>query len=119
MRPDAELMFFVPLLVLLAAVIGIELLRWPAVALVPAVAVLVLSQAFVALTGVTAVLAALGFAVVAAGLYMPVRPGLVLIPTVVLGLWARPGYCCGHWVSRIRCSRVMSRRCRCREPSVR
>ncbi|MCE7006638.1 DUF3488 and transglutaminase-like domain-containing protein [Kibdelosporangium philippinense] len=85
-RPDAELMFFVPLLVLLAAVIGIELLRWPAVALVPAVAVLVLSQAFVALTGVTAVLAALGFAVVAAGLYMPVRPGLVLIPTVVLGL---------------------------------
>ncbi|SMD24554.1 transglutaminase family protein [Kibdelosporangium aridum] len=85
-RPDAELMLFVPLLVLLAAVIGIELLRWPAAALLPSIAVVVLSQAFVALSGMTAVLAALGFAVVAAGLYMPVRPGLVLIPTVVLGL---------------------------------
>ncbi|NRN67402.1 Transglutaminase [Kibdelosporangium sp. 4NS15] len=85
-RPDAELMVFVPILVLLAAVLGLELLRWPALALLPSIAVLVLSQTFVALSGTTAVLAALGFAVVAAGLYMPVRPGLILVPTVVLGL---------------------------------
>nr|WP_052478861.1 transglutaminase domain-containing protein [Kibdelosporangium sp. MJ126-NF4]CEL20988.1 FIG001454: Transglutaminase-like enzymes, putative cysteine proteases [Kibdelosporangium sp. MJ126-NF4]CTQ95498.1 FIG001454: Transglutaminase-like enzymes, putative cysteine proteases [Kibdelosporangium sp. MJ126-NF4] len=85
-RPDAESLLFVPLLVLLAAVLGIELLRWPATALLPSVAVLVVSQAFVALSGTMAVLAALGFAVVAAGLYIPARPGLVLVPTAVLGV---------------------------------
>ncbi|ONI81253.1 hypothetical protein ALI144C_22260 [Actinosynnema sp. ALI-1.44] len=85
-RPDAEAMLFVPLLVLLAAVIGIELLRWPATALLPSLAVLVVSQAFVALSGTMAVVAALGFAVVAAGLYIPGRPGLMLVPTVVLGV---------------------------------
>jgi transglutaminase-like putative cysteine protease len=68
-RPDAELLLFVPLAVLAAAVLGVELLarsRWPLVALLPGLAVLGLSQAYVALTGLTAMLAAFGFAVVAA-----------------------------------------------------
>ncbi|MBE1468322.1 transglutaminaseTgpA domain-containing protein [Kibdelosporangium phytohabitans] len=85
-RPGAEAMLFVPLLVLLAAVIGIELLRWPATALLPGIAVLVVSQAFAAVSGTMAVVAALGFAVVAAGLYIPRWPGLMLVPTVVLGV---------------------------------
>ena len=68
-RPDAELVLFVPLAALAAAVLAVELLvrlRWPLVALLPGVAVLGLSQAYVALTGLTAVLAGFGFAVLAA-----------------------------------------------------
>lgn len=68
-RADAELLLFVPLAALVAAVLAVELLtrlRWPLVALLPGLAVLGLSQAYVALTGLTAMLAAFGFAVVAA-----------------------------------------------------
>jgi transglutaminase-like putative cysteine protease len=65
-RPDPELMLFVPLTALAAAVLGLELLRWPLVALLPGLAVVALSQAYVALTGPTAMLSAFGFAVVAA-----------------------------------------------------
>jgi transglutaminase-like putative cysteine protease len=64
-RSDPELMLFVPLATLAAAVLALELLRWPLVALLPGVAVVVLAQAYVALTGLTAMLAAFGFAVVA------------------------------------------------------
>ena len=68
-RSDPELLAFVPLAALAAAVLGVELLvrlRWPLVALVPGLAVVGLSQAYVALTGLTAMLAAFGFAVLAA-----------------------------------------------------
>ncbi|MFI7676897.1 transglutaminaseTgpA domain-containing protein [Actinophytocola sp. NPDC049390] len=64
-RPDPELMLFVPLAALVAATLGLELLRWPLLALLPGVAMVVLSQAYVSLTGLTAVLAAFAFAVVA------------------------------------------------------
>ena len=67
-RPDPELMLFVPLAALAAAVLGMELLRWPLVALLPGLAVLALSQAYVALNGITAVVAAFVFAALAATL---------------------------------------------------
>ncbi len=65
-RPEPELMLFVPLAVLVAAVIGVELLRVPLLALVPGLALLVLSQSYEALRGPVAIVAALGFVVVAA-----------------------------------------------------
>jgi hypothetical protein len=68
-RPDAELLLFVPMLVLLTAMVGIELLRWPAVAALPSLALLLLSQAFVAVSGTVATLVALAYAVAVAGLF--------------------------------------------------
>jgi transglutaminase-like putative cysteine protease len=68
-RPDPELLLFVPVAVLFAGVLGIELLRWPAVAVLPSIAVLGLSQAFVALSGPAAAVAALGYAALVAGLF--------------------------------------------------
>lgn len=65
-RPTPDLLLFVPLAALVAATLALELARWPLVALLPGVAVLCLSQAYVALTGWTAVLVAFGFAVPAA-----------------------------------------------------
>jgi protein-glutamine gamma-glutamyltransferase len=68
-RPDPELVLFVPLAVLAAAVSGMELLirvRRPLVAVLPGLAVLALSQAYVALTGVTAMIAAFVFCLLAA-----------------------------------------------------
>ncbi|WP_020666167.1 transglutaminaseTgpA domain-containing protein [Amycolatopsis nigrescens] len=96
-RPDAELLLFVPLAVLLAAVLGIESLRWPAVAVLPALAVLGLSQAYVALSGTVATVVALGYAAVVAALFTTSRPGavrpawrgtaaLLLVPTTLLGV---------------------------------
>ncbi|MEU4765232.1 transglutaminase domain-containing protein [Actinosynnema sp. NPDC023794] len=64
-RPEPEVVVFVPLLVLAAAVFGVELLlrlRAPLVSLVPALGVVVLSQAYAAAGGVAAILAALAFA---------------------------------------------------------
>ena len=64
-RPEPEVVVFVPLLVLAAGVFGVELLsrlRAPLVSLVPALGVVVLSQAYAAVGGATAVLAALVFA---------------------------------------------------------
>lgn len=75
-RSDPELLLFVPLAVLVAAVLGVELrlrLRWPLVSLLPALAVLVLSQAYVALTGVGALAAGLGFALLAGVLLISAR----------------------------------------------
>ncbi|ANN19484.1 transglutaminase [Amycolatopsis orientalis] len=64
-RPVPEQLLFVPLSVLLAVVLGLELflrLKKPLVALVPSLLVAGLAQAYQALTGVTAVAAALGYA---------------------------------------------------------
>jgi transglutaminase-like putative cysteine protease len=72
-RPDASLLLFVPLAVLFAAVLGVELLRWPAASLVPGLALLGLSQAYVASSGPLATVAGLGFAAIAAGLFMVSR----------------------------------------------
>lgn len=68
-RPDPELVTFVPALVLLAAVLGVEWLRRgaaPLLALVPAVAVLLIGQLYRATTGAVAIGLALGFGVAAA-----------------------------------------------------
>ncbi|ONI90972.1 hypothetical protein ALI22I_10735 [Saccharothrix sp. ALI-22-I] len=64
-RPEPEVVVFVPLLVLAAAVFGVELLlrlRAPLVSLLPALGVVVLSQAYAAAGGVSAILAAVAFA---------------------------------------------------------
>ncbi|MFD8499960.1 transglutaminase domain-containing protein [Amycolatopsis sp. NPDC059657] len=84
MRPD--LMVFVPLAVVLACVLGVELLHWvraPLVALLPSLAVAGLSQAYSALTGPVAVAAALGFAVVAGALIWTGRRMVLLLPAVL------------------------------------
>ncbi|TVT21535.1 transglutaminase, partial [Amycolatopsis rhizosphaerae] len=63
-RPDAEQVLFVPLAVLLAVALGLEILlrlRKPLPALLPSLAVAGLAQAYQALTGVTAMLAALAY----------------------------------------------------------
>ncbi|MGH3763133.1 transglutaminaseTgpA domain-containing protein, partial [Actinophytocola sp.] len=98
-RPDAELLLFVPLVVLGAAVLGVELLtrlRRPLVAVLPGLAVLVLSQAYVSLTGITAIAAGLGFALVTGALLVTTRlpddkpatrrsavTALMVVPTLV------------------------------------
>ncbi|UQS24701.1 DUF3488 and transglutaminase-like domain-containing protein [Amycolatopsis thermalba] len=66
-RPEPAVLLFVPLLTLLAAVLGAELLRLsrPLVALVPSLAVVVLSQFYAAASGWGAVAAALAYAVAA------------------------------------------------------
>jgi hypothetical protein len=69
-HPDTELLLFVPMLVLLTAMLGFELLRWPAVAVLPSVVLLVLSQAFIAVSGTVATLVALAYAVAVAGLFV-------------------------------------------------
>jgi protein-glutamine gamma-glutamyltransferase len=97
-RPDAELLLFVPLAVLAAAVLGIELLdrlRRPLVSLIPAVVVLGLSQTYGALTGPSATVAGLAFAGLAAALLITTpRPAdqgpsmprpVVALATVLLG----------------------------------
>lgn len=99
-RADAELLLFVPLAALAATTIAVELAaRRPLTALLPGLAVLGVSQAYVALTGLTAMLAAFGFAVVAAVLLVtgdreetvqrtrrPVVAVLLVAPTVLLSV---------------------------------
>jgi hypothetical protein len=101
-RSDPELLLFVPLAAVAATTLAVELLarlRWPLVALLPGLAVLGLSQAYVALTGLTAMLAAFGFAVVAAVLLAssdkgetvtrtrrPVVALLMVVPALILGV---------------------------------
>lgn len=89
-RPDPELLLFVPLAVLLASVLGMELLRRPAVALVPGLLVAGLSQAYVALSGAVATAVGLAFVVVAGALLMLTRRHgsrpVLLIPTAVLAV---------------------------------
>lgn len=75
-RADPQLVTFVPLAMVLAAVLGVELLhrvRPPLVSLLPSLAVVALSQAFAVLTGGPAVVAGLCFAVLAAVLLTVTR----------------------------------------------
>jgi transglutaminase-like putative cysteine protease len=70
-RADAELLLFVPLLVVLAAVLGVELLHrlpGPLPALLPSLAVLALSQLYAGLAAGPAVLAGLAYAAIGAAL---------------------------------------------------
>ncbi|MFI7677959.1 DUF3488 and DUF4129 domain-containing transglutaminase family protein [Actinophytocola sp. NPDC049390] len=65
-RPVPEQLLFVPLAVLAATVLGVELLARPLVALLPSLALAGLSQAYHAFDGMTAVLAAAGYGACAA-----------------------------------------------------
>ncbi|GAB3452536.1 transglutaminase family protein [Actinophytocola sediminis] len=86
-RPEAELLLFVPLLVLFTAMIGVELLRWPAVAALPSLALLLVSQAFVAVSGAVATGVGLVYAACLAGLFVSrVRTAVAL--TVALSVVA-------------------------------
>lgn len=94
-RPDPEQLLFVPLAVLLAVTLGLELLlrlRKPVVALLPSLAVAGLAQAYHALTGFTAMLAALAYLAPAVLLLWVARRGrsrlsgtgiLLAVPTVI------------------------------------
>ncbi|WP_290058276.1 DUF3488 and transglutaminase-like domain-containing protein [Amycolatopsis solani] len=71
-RPSPDQLLFVPLLTLTAGVLGIELVRRsrkPVVALIPSLAVVVVSQLYGALAGLAAVAAGLGYAAVAGALF--------------------------------------------------
>ncbi|WP_181777669.1 transglutaminase family protein [Amycolatopsis pittospori] len=95
-RHEPRLLAFVPLAVLLAAIPGIELLhrlRRPLLALVPGLLVLVLSQAYVAVTGFAAVVTGIGYAAIAGLLLLTTGQGTALprllkliAPGVVLGV---------------------------------
>lgn len=78
-RPDPDLLILVPLLVTVAAVLGVEILlrvRAPLAALLPSLAVVVLSQVYSALAPGPAVLGALAYAV-AAAITLVARAGVV------------------------------------------
>ena len=84
-RPDPALLLFVPLLVVLAAVLGVEALhrlRSPLPALAPSLAVLVLSQCYAALAPGPAILVALTWAALGATLLYQ-GPALRLVPAAV------------------------------------
>lgn len=90
-RPEPAVLLFVPLLVLVASVLGAELVlrqTKPLVALLPSLAVGVLGQFYVALSGWPAVLAAGAYALAAGGLLAtvrngPQRPGLAIVPVAL------------------------------------
>lgn len=90
--PDAELLLFVPLAVLVVAVIGLELLRHPALAILPSLALLGLSQIFIPWTGASATAAGLGFATLGGVTLVSARRAsrtlLMIAPTVVLAIVA-------------------------------
>ncbi|WP_410585589.1 transglutaminaseTgpA domain-containing protein [Amycolatopsis sp. lyj-108] len=71
-RPEPSGLLFVPLLVLLAGVLGVELLklRRPILALLPSFAVVVVSQLFQAMSGFPALFCGLGYAAVAGGVFV-------------------------------------------------
>ncbi|HLL69449.1 MAG TPA: transglutaminaseTgpA domain-containing protein [Micromonosporaceae bacterium] len=76
-QPEPELLLFVPLLVVLAGVLGIELLhreRSPLLAFAPSFALAVLSQFYAAAAPVAATVAAIGYAA-AVGLLLTTRTG--------------------------------------------
>ncbi|GGS60114.1 DUF3488 and transglutaminase-like domain-containing protein [Actinokineospora fastidiosa] len=91
-RDDPELLLFVPLAVLAAAVLGVEALRRPLLAVLPSLAVVALSQAYQAADGVAATVSALAYAVVVATLLgvtsgsWSARRSLVVVPTFVFAL---------------------------------
>ncbi|WP_236796583.1 transglutaminaseTgpA domain-containing protein [Amycolatopsis sp. GM8] len=95
-RPAPELLLFVPLAVLAAAVLSIELLRWPAVALLPSLGILGLTQVFTPWSGPAATVVALGYTALSGGVFLASRPGgdsarrraVLVIPAVVLAVVA-------------------------------
>jgi transglutaminase-like putative cysteine protease len=106
-RPEPALLLFVPLLVLVASALGIELLqrlRKPLPALAPSFAVVILSQLYSSLSDTTAVGSAFAYAVVAGTLLAVTRPAsdhdrpdgaaarklafAMAVPAAVLGLAA-------------------------------
>jgi protein-glutamine gamma-glutamyltransferase len=105
-RPSPDQLLFVPLLALPAEVLGIELMlrsRKPLVALIPSFAVVVVSQLYVALSGLAAIAAGLGYAAVTGALFVLSRPAeekpagrarrsapafALGVPVVVIGLAA-------------------------------
>ena len=90
-RPEPDLLLFVPLATLLIAVLGMELLRRPLLALLPSLVLLGISQAFVASSGPAAFVAALGYAV-AAGVLLGATHGTVravlVLPTALIAVVA-------------------------------
>ncbi len=77
-RPSPDQLLFVPLLAVAAGVLGTELVlraRKPMVALIPSFAVVVVSQLYVALSGLAAVAAGLGYAAAVGALLALSRPG--------------------------------------------
>ncbi len=101
-QPDAALLLFVPLLVLVASVFGMEVvlrLGKPVLALGPSFLVVVVSQFFGALSGGAAIAAALAYVAVAATLFVVIRssdehlsaPALLPAPAVVVALVAVAG----------------------------
>jgi transglutaminase-like putative cysteine protease len=96
-RPDPDLMLFVPLLVVAAAVLGMEL--WhrraaPLPALVPSFAVVLLSQLFAPFGPAPAALAALGYAALAATLAAASGPAREAPPA---GAGPAAGASAGSW----------------------
>ena len=90
-RPDPELLLWVPLLTLLAAVVAVELLRsgWTLAALVPGLAVGGLAQVFAAADGAAALAAGLAYALCAALLLLrPSRRTLLATAAAVLAALA-------------------------------
>lgn len=92
-RPVPELVLFVPLAALAAAVLAVELLvrlRRPLLAALPGLVLLALSQAYVALAGLGATLVALAFAVLVATLLAVERTtrrtAVLLVPALVFGV---------------------------------
>lgn len=90
--PDPRLLVFVPLLVLVAAMLGLELLhrtRRPLLALGPSLVIVVLSQAYAAASALAAALAGLGYAILAGLLVVLLRgrprPAAVA-PVILLGI---------------------------------
>ncbi|MEV6283172.1 transglutaminaseTgpA domain-containing protein [Kribbella sp. NPDC051770] len=95
-RPDPDLVVFVPLLVLLAALLAVELLDRtpPLVGVLPGLAVTGIAQAYIALNGLNAVLVALAYGLVLAALLVPdvagktrrsVTPVVVVTVVAVVG----------------------------------
>jgi hypothetical protein len=98
-RPEPDLLLFVPLGVLLAAIVGVELLRWAPAALLPSLLLVGVSQAYLPLTGWTAAGAGFCYAIVAGALLLLSRQkalgtertarqlgALLWLPTVCLAL---------------------------------
>jgi len=92
-RPDPDLVLFVPLLVVPAAVLGVEMLRRlpaPAAALLPSLAVVALSQLYAPLDTVPAVGAALAYAA-AGGLVLRTGPWRRVLPSAAVAVAAAVG----------------------------
>lgn len=92
-RAEPEFVLFVPLLVVLAAVLGVEMLHRlpaPAAALLPSLAVVALSQLYAGLGTVPAILAALAYAAIG-GAVLRTGPWRRAVPSVAVAVAAALG----------------------------